>query len=138
MINPEKEYVLCAAIWYKDGNNKCWTARNLKSGQVICGYRHDSIISVRPTNPRKNGGVKTVQGFLTSRGNFYDRYQAMEIAYEAGQVPKEKAVREGAVYDSYILEYTPGYIEDAIHGRNGDYRDEHEEYYKRLYSELLY
>jgi hypothetical protein len=89
MIDIEQEYIICSAIWYKDNTENRFFHYKVPSGQVIAGWRHGNIIALRPTNPAMNGGVKCVQGFLTSSGRFVDRWQAMEIAYSAGQVSKQ-------------------------------------------------
>ena len=81
MIDNSKEYVICAAIWYKDGNEypRGRFAQNLKTGKVIGQWRHGNCIAIHPTNPEYNGGIESVQGFLTSTGNFVDRWQGIEI-----------------------------------------------------------
>ena len=45
-----------------------------------------------------------VDGFITSEGRFVDRWQAMELAYIAGQVPYERAKKK---------DYTGEYIDTA-------------------------
>lgn len=115
MIDNSKEYVLCAAIWYKDGTQalRGMIAQNINSGVVIGQWRHGNCINVRATNPLWNarklaekkgddsGNILTyentkkhfdyVDGFITSGGRFVDRWQAMELAYNAGQVDEERA-----------------------------------------------
>lgn len=99
MIDNSKEYIICAAYWYKTGNESPmgFVARNISTGIVIGQYRHCNVIH----NFKKATGIRTcesevdyVDGFLTSEGNFVDRIQAMELAYYAGQVTKEKAFRK--------------------------------------------
>lgn len=115
MIDTSKEWILCAAIWYQDGTEAPhgFIAQNIDSGVVIGHWRHGNCINVRATNPlwnckklseRINRNEKeipmteigpdiytTVDGFLTSEGRFVDRWQGMEIAYNAGQVTEERA-----------------------------------------------
>ena len=101
MIDNTKEYVICAAYWYKDGTEapRGFIAQNIDSGVVIGQWRHGNIINIRSTNPlwnaRKiaemNGGnpleikkyedtfpyIDIVDGFITSKGRFVDRWQGM-------------------------------------------------------------
>ena len=111
MIDNSKEYILCSAIWYDDGieiggDNKVDDAinprhfrgatfqnKNIKSGFVIAQWRHGNVIALRPTNPKFNNDENTVQGFLSSEGVFYDRWQAMWVAYQAGQVDTKTAFK---------------------------------------------
>ena len=132
MIDTSKEWVICAAIWYKDGTEapRGMIAQNIDSGVVIGQYRHGNVINVRATNPawnkkilkerleRENGNVPMrvsdevpdaeydyVDGFITSEGRFVDRWQAMELAYMAGQVPYERAKKK---------DYTGEYVDTAV------------------------
>ena len=127
MIDTSKEWVLCAAIWYKDGTEapRGMIAQNIDTGVVIGQWRHGNCINVRATNPLWNAKklaerlgedkemLKTyedtkkyfeeVDGFITSEGRFVDRWQAMEVAYNAGQVDEERAKRNdytGQVFTS--------------------------------------
>lgn len=120
MIDNSKEYILCAACWYKDGTEapRGFIAQNISSGVVIGQWRHGNIINIRATNPLWNKrkleerlnhadddvpmrvsdekpdvDYDYVDGFLTSKGNFVDRWQAMKLAYEAGQVNEKTAFR---------------------------------------------
>lgn len=113
MINTRDEYIICAAIWYKDGTEapRGFIAQNINSGVVIGQWRHYNCVNVRATNPLWNAKklaerrgehpliekwedtlpyYDEVYGFLTSKGRFVDRWQAMEIAYVAGQVLSEE------------------------------------------------
>ena len=97
MIKSEKEYIICAAIWYRKGyedkvSPRGFVAQNLNTGVVVGQWRHPNVLhAYRQLTGKRTIGE--VQGFLTSEGNFVDRVQAMEIAYNAGQVTKEKAFR---------------------------------------------
>lgn len=99
MIDNSKEYVICAAIWYKHKFRtpapRGFLAQNIDKGMVIGQWRHGNCIY---THKQSRLGrcldKKQVQGFLTSKGRFVDRWQAMELAYNAGQVTEEKAFRE--------------------------------------------
>lgn len=98
VIDTSKEYVICAAIWYTkefgdQESERGFVAQNLNKGVVVGQWRHPNVIHAYH---QLTGGrtIGEVQGFLTSEGNFVDRVQAMEIAYNAGQVTKEKAFRK--------------------------------------------
>lgn len=132
MIDNSKEYVLCAAIWYKDGTEapRGMIAQNIDSGVVIGQWRHGNCINIRATNPawnkktlkersdRENQAVPMdvladrwddeydyVDGFLTSKGRFVDRWQGMAVAYLAGQVPYERAKNK---------RYTGDYVDNEV------------------------
>lgn len=154
------EYILCAAIWYRDNTEapRGFIAQNIDTGVVIGQYRHGNVINVRATNPawnkkilkerldRENGNVPMrvsdevpdaeygyVDGFLTSEGNFVDRWQGMKIAYEAGQVDEKRAFRseerieKDAISDRELMEGEPQHRSGKMCGR-----------YNMMYSEDLY
>ena len=93
----KKEYILCAAIHYKDFNYfsddvktipiNQYMPTNVKDGIVVIGYRHaqclrllQAIIGVENL-PLTNH----TQGFLTSKNRFVDRKEASKIAFENNQ-----------------------------------------------------
>ena len=98
-IRTEKdEYILCAAIWYKDiqTDRPDRTAKNIDRGIVVTGHRHGHCIAVLNQLGRLRSVVKGPdsvgdyeQGFLTSKGRFVDRKEAGKIAFERGQIKKE-------------------------------------------------
>ena len=134
MIDTSKEWVLCAAIWYKDGTKapRGFIAQNISSGVVIGQWRHGNVINAyrqltgKPT-------IGEVQGFITSKGNFVDRWQGMKLAYEAGQVDKGRAfiplerLHDEAISDEELMEGEPQYRKGKMCGQ-----------YNMLYSEDLY
>jgi hypothetical protein len=88
MINNNKEKILCAAIWYNDGNVHEHSPKNIDTGYVMCGRRHHNIIALHfelTGKPTRNA----IQGFITSEDRFVNRMEAECIAYEAGQVSYE-------------------------------------------------
>lgn len=98
MINNNIEYILCAAIWYKElplketfQNNTLPV--NCDKGIVFCGHRHVhcmySMISVTGLKSVPNESGEHIQGFLTSLNRFVDRKEARLIAIKAGQVDNE-------------------------------------------------
>ena len=128
MIDNSKEYVICAACWYKDGTEapRGLIAQNIDTGVVIGQWRHGNIINIRATNPlwnakrlaeRKSDNPMKIEkyedtleyfdyvdGFLTSEGRFVDRWQGMKIAYECGQVDEERAFRKWERTDEDITD----------------------------------
>lgn len=97
MIN--KEYILCSAIWFNDGNVYNHQPKNIKVGFVIAGRRHHNCFNTLAiTTNRNNKYLKfeKEQGFITNKDRFVDRIKAAEIAYKAGQIdqPKNKLFSE--------------------------------------------
>ena len=73
-----------------------------------------------------------VDGFLTSRGRFVDRWQAAKIALECGQLEESVAVRnydrsEEDISDDEVMNGVPHHRTGADRGR-----------FKMIYSEDLY
>lgn len=77
----EREYIFCAAIHFDDSVSRVHHERH-GTGIVICGYRHHEIFAARPAG--FNG--KETQGFMTSKGRFVNRREALKIAIRAKQV----------------------------------------------------
>ena len=94
MINNKQEYILCAAIWYKDLPVKRYDLlklarpKNLFEGIVFCGRRHPNCLyqMVSLTGLRQCDAGEEVQGFLTSHNNFLDRVEAGKLALRCGQI----------------------------------------------------
>lgn len=97
-----KEYILCAAIWYKelDKLSNKWTPiaegymrpHNIKQGIVICGYRHPScmytMIAITGKRSVETECGEYIQGFLTSKNRFVDRKEAAIIHVANGNILK--------------------------------------------------
>ena len=159
MIDNSKEYIICAAIWYQDGTEapRGMIAQNIDSGVVIGQWRHGNCINVRATNPiwnkktleeRVNREIAdipmmvsketpdveydSVDGFLTSHGNFVDRWQAAKIALDCGQLSKDQALRswdrnEDDITDEELMSSVPHHRRGTDRGR-----------FRMIYSEDLY
>ena len=91
---PEKHVrILCAAIWFDDGEECAHQPLNIGTGTVLCGWRHGSIFPQTRSLVRERalaGVTSEVQGFITSDNRFVDREEAAEIAFNAGQISSPK------------------------------------------------
>lgn len=80
------ERILCAAVWIDDGVEYDHQT-GVPRGLIFAGWRHSQCIEqVGRAFPGRRV-VSSDQGFLTSRGRFVRRAEAMKIAQAAGQVP---------------------------------------------------
>jgi hypothetical protein len=89
------EYILCAAIWYKELPLKKdeilrirgFSPYNIDCGIVISGWRHSNCIyqMVAITGLRNCEAGLSEQGFLTNKNRFVDRTEGAQIAFDAGQ-----------------------------------------------------
>lgn len=94
-----KEYILCAAIWYKELplikpevlRIRGLAPYNVDRGVVFCGWRHPNCLyqKVAITGLRDAESGEYVQGFLTNKNRFVDREEAAIIAFDAHQIKKE-------------------------------------------------
>lgn len=94
-----KEYILCAAIWFNDGKVYEHQPVNIESGFVVTGRRHHNCYATlsaigkaidfedrvlrafeRLENKRDN------QGFITNTNRFVDRKEGYQIAVSANQI----------------------------------------------------
>ena len=94
-----KEKILCSSIWYKDlpliregfaNQNPI----NVDRGIVFCGHRHPhcmySMIAITGKRSVTPEVGEYIQGFLTNKNRFVDRKEAAIIAFDAGQIEKQK------------------------------------------------
>ena len=157
MIDNSKEYILSAAIWYKDGTEapRGFIAQNIDSGVVIGQWRHGNIINIRATNPLWNAKklaerrgeppmeikkhedtlsyFDKVDGFITSKGRFVDRWQAAELALLCGQIDEKRALNDEWEGDE---EYMKDFQNQTPHWRGGEEINKCK--YCMIYSEDLY
>ena len=106
LIDNSKEYILCSAIKRKERKICPRGGNPYREGindilEIEIGYRHHDIyqrfyndLSMKPDD----------QGFYTSRGRFVTRVEGMKIAYECGQVDKERAFREEGQFNELFSE----------------------------------
>ena len=88
------EYILCAAIWYKDQPTSNLLPINCNVGVVVCGHRHPHCIYTFISLTGKRSVLTEcgvyVQGFLTSLNRFVDRKEGGIIAFRASQTNELK------------------------------------------------
>jgi len=86
----DKEYILCAATWYKEVEKPVHSPINITEGVVVCGFRHPNVIGIVHALSTKPSSAfdyaKVVQGFLSSKNRFLTREEAADIAFVAGQI----------------------------------------------------
>jgi hypothetical protein len=93
----KKEYILCAAIWYKDISLKKdipqVLPKNCDRGLVVLGHRHGQamwtmscLTGLRSVENAEDGVGEHEQGFLTNLNRFVDREEAAQIAFDSGQI----------------------------------------------------
>ena len=106
------EYILCAAIWYRDVEVKYDNPNrlpfNINSGVVVCGHRHSNCIGIlnaltgkRSVRFGEDSVGFNVQGFLTNTNRFVDRAEAFRIAKSADQILPESSVYKFEQADLY-------------------------------------
>lgn len=94
------EYILCAAIWYKElPSLGVHLPSNVDRGIVIAGWRHGNCIAtmtslgeLRSVTFGPDSVGENVQGFITNTGRFVDRVEAAKIAFEAEQIKYPKDI----------------------------------------------
>ena len=98
MIDPSKEYIICAAIWYKDlplKEEHFPTSHlrpvNVPRGIVFCGHRHLQCLyqMIAMTGLKQHQAGEEIQGFLTNENRFVGRHEARKIAFENNQVQQD-------------------------------------------------
>lgn len=101
----DNEYIVCAANHYNDGIERTFNPKNIDTGLVICGHRHHNCIQMFaelrgfPYSSESLEVMRTeIQGFLTSKNRFVDRYEALVIALENNQVLDIEDVRENKLF----------------------------------------
>lgn len=97
-----REFILCAAIWYNDGEKHEQQPNGIEIGFVVCGRRHgdcyqcvksivglDEAIRLKIENAQTNADLsehRKHQGFITNTNRYVDRKEAWEIANDANQI----------------------------------------------------
>lgn len=110
-------YILCAAIWYNDGQEHDGQPKNIDTGFVIAGRRHhncyatakalaglDNAIKLKIENIENTMDweqYKRHQGFITSIDTYVDRREAYLIARESGQIKNGEYL--GSIDDPMLI-----------------------------------
>jgi hypothetical protein len=100
MDKKVKEYILCAAVWYKDiplqKVIEGVLPKNCDGGLVVLGHRHgqcmwtmSSLTGLRTCTFGEDCSGEHEQGFLTNTNRFVDREEGAKIAFESGQIKEE-------------------------------------------------
>lgn len=119
MIDNSKEYIVCAAyLQAKNTAHRQYMIDTMnKDPKSIYHKPHDDVFDMRLGFRHPDiiyqfkdeiNSFESDGGFMTSKGRYVDRIEAMKIAYECGQVTKEKALRN----DDSNIKYWPLYSED--------------------------
>ena len=86
-----KEYILCAAVWYKDLPMKKpeileprgFRPFNVDKGVVVSGWRHGNciyqMVAITGLRSIPAEAGEEVQGFLTNKNRFVDREEGAKI-----------------------------------------------------------
>jgi hypothetical protein len=97
-VKEELEYILCAAVWYKDLpmkrpevlDNRGFRPYNIDRGVVVSGWRHGNciyqMVAITGLKSIPEEAGEEVQGFLTNKNRFVDRKEGWDIAEAAGQI----------------------------------------------------
>ena len=97
MDKKVKEYILCAAIWYKDiplqKVIQGVLPKNCDRGLVVLGHRHGQamwtmscLTGLRSVTNAEDGVGEYEQGFLTNTNRFVGREEAAQIAFDSRQI----------------------------------------------------
>lgn len=92
-----KQYIICAAIWFNDGFKYNEQPENITEGFVVTGRRHHNCFAttfilhgkIYVDSCINDGTWKLVEGFITSDDKFVTRHEAVEIAFNADQIDKK-------------------------------------------------
>ena len=86
---------MCSAIWYKELPLKKTNIPlnvllpvNCNKGVVFCGQNHNHCMytMIAVTGLMSDQAGESIQGFLTTKNRFVDRYDAYTVAVDAGQI----------------------------------------------------
>ena len=99
-IDLKREFIVCSAIWYKDGIH-VQQPNNIIRGVVVSGLRHNNCIyTASMMNKGELKFVKKEQGFLTNTHRFVSREEALSIAIKAKQVIEGRNCMRGKLDSS--------------------------------------
>ena len=128
-MDNKKEYILCAAV-KRNAQRECHQHYyNNDIYDIEIGYRHCDIFS------RFQGEMSHdpyEQGFYTSFGRFVGRYEGMMLAWLAGQVEDNVALRKGLTEEEKKEQFR------IIVNRENNTENTYKKFFNKLYSEDLY
>ena len=106
MIDNSKEYILCAAIKRIVKRECTMGSKPYHEGlndilDIEIGFRHHDIY--QRFYPEISMKMQD-QGFYTSKGRFVNRIEGMKLAYECGQVDKERAFNSKGEFNELFSE----------------------------------
>jgi hypothetical protein len=97
-MNNKPETILCSAVWFKDLpllkpevlEPRGYRPYNVNKGIVFSGWRHPNCLYAMSaiTGKRECEAGESIQGFLTTKNRFVDRFEGAKIALESGQIEK--------------------------------------------------
>lgn len=104
-----REYILCAAIWYRDIPLKMEIPqvlpKNCDRGLVVLGHRHGQcmwtmscLTGLRTCEIGEDCAGDHEQGFLTSLNRFVGREEALEIAMRENQIKDLGEIRGNRLF----------------------------------------
>ena len=85
-MKKNQEKIICAAIHVQDDKKHNSQPKNIDLGYVVCGLRHQNIVSFLIEFDLPYSKEKSTQGFLTNTNFFVDRKKAYDIAIKAIQI----------------------------------------------------
>ncbi len=81
----ESENILCAAIYINDNIVYDNQPTNIKTGFVVCGYRHVCCKEILK-HLQIHENTKRAEGFLTNHFRYVNRTEAFQIAKKSMQI----------------------------------------------------
>ncbi len=89
-----REFIVCAAVWFKDGKPHNDQPENIESGFVIAGRRHNNCYATLSAllNKEESEAMmelsteQSCRGFITSLDRYVDRFEAFQIAKANNQI----------------------------------------------------
>ena len=101
----QREFILCAAVHYRDGKKYKEQPLNIESGIVVLGRRHNNCLYT--LSQIKDFEIDLVTrgdfGFITSLNEFKTRKEAMVIALREKQIWHTISFEEGDILTSEDL-----------------------------------
>lgn len=82
-----REFIICAAIHFKDGKKYKDQPNNITDGLIVAGRRHSNCyLTVENLKNTTMHSVENIHGFITSTDRFVNRTESYYIAKREGQL----------------------------------------------------